>query len=458
MLQDCIAAIATPLGEGGISIIRISGDESIAIADRIFRFKGKLTQMTSHTVHYGKIVHPEDGRILDEVLVLIMLAPKTFTAEDVVEVHCHGGMFITQQVLQLILRAGARLAEPGEFTKRAFLNGRIDLIQAESVIDLIRSKSDRAHRLAISQLDGKISKDISKFRNEMLQLLAHVEVNIDYPEHDTELMTQDEIIDSTNRWISVLDEWLRTAREGKLIREGIQTVLAGRPNVGKSSLLNSFVKAERAIVTDIAGTTRDVIEEWIQIKGYALRLMDTAGLRDTEDLVEQIGVERTRVAIECADLILFVINANEPLSNEEWTLLKMFESRPVILILNKTDLTVNVNTDEIIFKFPNLRIVSVSVLQQTGLDRLETEIIDIIQVNGVIVDESSVLSRSRHIELVTQARMMLEDANSAAGMGVPIDLIQIDLRLAWETLGHLVGQTASDSLLDELFSQFCLGK
>ena len=459
MQADTIAAIATPLGDGGISVIRVSGSEAISIVDRLYRGASRLLDVASHTVNYGKIVDPLSKKMLDEAIVLIMKAPRSFTAEDVVEIQCHGGMQITNSILGCLLRNGARLAEPGEFSKRAFLNGRLDLMQAESIADLIRAKSDRAQETALLQLRGKASDKIREIRKKLVSLMAHVEVNIDYPEHDVESMTFHEIDRVCSDVVAEMDRWLANAKQGKLIREGVRTVLIGKPNVGKSSLMNRFVREERAIVTDIPGTTRDVIEEWIHIGGYALRLFDTAGLRETSDLVEQIGVERTKEALDRADLVLFVVNGNEELTTEEYELVRQLRGRPSIIIINKSDLDRTLDFDQLKLVIDDISpVIQVSALNGSGFDELENQIVSILGTGSVDLDDSVLLNRLRHIELTEQAKQFLVDAIQAVVLGVPIDLIQIDLRNAWETIGLLIGETSSESLLDELFSQFCLGK
>lgn len=458
MSADTIAAIATPIGEGGISVIRVSGVDSIAVVDQLFRGSTPLVEVATHTVNYGKIVDPNHGRVLDESLILVMKAPRSFTAEDVVEIQCHGGLQITRSILSCLLRNGARLAEPGEFSKRAFLNGRLDLMQAESISDLIRAKSDRAQEAALKQLKGNGSDQIRKVRKKLVSLMAHVEVNIDYPEHDVESMTYHEIIRVCRDVIEELNRWLNNARQGTMIREGVRTVLVGKPNVGKSSLMNRFAREERAIVTDIPGTTRDVIEEWIHIGGYALRLFDTAGLRETNDLVEQIGVARSKEAIEKSDLVLFVLNNNDVLNDEEISLAHEIAGRPVLVILNKSDLPQKLDTLLLKNILPESPLVAVSALDGSGFSILESELINLIGAGQIEADDSVILNRLRHLELTEQAKQFLLDAIHAVDAQIPIDLIQIDLRQSWETLGLLIGETSSETLLDELFSQFCLGK
>jgi tRNA modification GTPase len=341
MEYDTIAAISTPMGEGAIAIVRLSGDDAFEIADKLFRSIGgkRLTEAATHTIHYGHLIEPKSKQVVEEVMVSVMKGPKTFTKEDVVEINCHGGIVSVNRVLQLVLTNGARLAEPGEFTKRAFLNGRIDLSQAEAVMDLIRAKTDRAMNVALGQMEGRLSKLIQRLRQEILEILAHVEVNIDYPEYDdVEEMTHKMLSEKAHFVREEIKKLLQTSEQGKILREGLSTAIVGRPNVGKSSLLNSLVHENKAIVTDIPGTTRDVIEEYVNVRGVPLRLLDTAGIRETEDIVERIGVERSRQVLQEADLILLVLNYAEQLSAEDEKLFEVVKGMDVIVIVNKTDL------------------------------------------------------------------------------------------------------------------------
>jgi len=457
--QDTIAAIATAVGEGGISIIRVSGPQAIHAVDRIFRSKQVLRDAASHTIHYGAIVSPETKERVEEVLVSLMRGPRSFTAEDVVEINCHGGVIGVSRVMDLLLQQeDVRIAEPGEFTKRAFLNGRIDLMQAEAVIDLIRSKSDRAFAVARKQAEGVLSKHIKDLRQNVIELLAHIEVNIDYPEHDVEEMTSNYIREQCEKTITEIEKLLKTASEGKILREGILTAIVGRPNVGKSSLMNALTQENRAIVTDIPGTTRDVIEQYVTLNGIPLRLLDTAGIRETSDVVEKIGVERSRDAINEADLILFVLNNNEPLLEEDKQLLESLHGRSVIVIVNKTDLETKLKLDEVIPFLNGGTIVKMSMLQQEGLDQLETAISEMFFDGKLEANDLTYVSNVRHISLLKRAKQYMQDAIEATYVGIPIDVIQIDARMAWEALGEILGDEAGDSLIDQIFSQFCLGK
>lgn len=373
---DTIAAISTPPGEGAISIVRLSGEQAISIADAVFQSgKKKLIDVSSHTIHYGHIFDPEKYQMMDEVMVSIMRKPKTFTREDIVEINCHGGIVVVNQILQLVLRQGARLAEPGEFTKRAFLNGRVDLSQAEAVMDLIRAKTDKAMNLAINQLDGNLSRLIRQLRQEILETLAQVEVNIDYPEYDdVEELTTRLLLEKANQVQKQIQALLQTAQQGKILREGLSTAIIGRPNVGKSSLLNHLLREEKAIVTDIAGTTRDVIEEYVNVRGVPLKLVDTAGIRETEDIVEKIGVERSRKALSEADLILLVLNQSESLTTEDKQLLDITSGNKRIILLNKTDLPSRINQEDLVPYLENEPALPISVLTSEGLDQLEQAI------------------------------------------------------------------------------------
>ncbi|HEL0066507.1 TPA: tRNA uridine-5-carboxymethylaminomethyl(34) synthesis GTPase MnmE [Streptococcus equi subsp. zooepidemicus] len=451
---DTIAAISTPLGEGAIGIVRLSGTKALDIAKSIFKGKD-LTTVASHTLNYGHIIRPSTGEVIDEVMVSVMLAPKTFTREDVIEINTHGGIAVTNDILQLLIKQGARMAEPGEFTKRAFLNGRIDLTQAEAVMDLIRAKTDKAMSIAIKQLDGSLSQLISDTRQEILNTLAQVEVNIDYPEYDdVEEMTTALLRDKTREFQTLLEQLLRTAKRGKILREGLSTAIIGRPNVGKSSLLNTLLREDKAIVTDIAGTTRDVIEEYVNIKGIPLKLVDTAGIRETDDLVEQIGVERSKKALQEADLVLLVLNASEKLTEQDKALLALSQDSNRIILLNKTDLEQVIEKDQL----PE-EAIPISVLQNQNIDLIEDRINQLFfDHTGLIEQDATYLSNARHISLIEQAVQSLEAVNEGLALGMPVDLLQIDLTRAWEILGEITGDAAPDELITQLFSQFCLGK
>mgnify|MGYP002649737421 FL=1 len=451
---DTIAAISTPLGEGAIGIVRLSGTDSFAIAQKIFKGKD-LASVASHTLNYGHIVDPDKDEILDEVMVGAMRSPKTFTREDIIEINTHGGIAVTNEILQLVIREGARLAEPGEFTKRAFLNGRVDLTQAEAVMDIIRAKTDKAMNIAVKQLDGSLSDLINNTRQEILNTLAQVEVNIDYPEYDdVEEATTEIIREKTSEFEALLTNLLKTARRGKILREGISTAIIGRPNVGKSSLLNNLLREEKAIVTDIEGTTRDVIEEYVNINGVPLKLVDTAGIRETEDIVEQIGVERSKKALKEADLVLLVLNASEPLTDQDRQLLEISQDSNRIILLNKVDLPEKIEIDQL----PEDHI-KISVLKNQNIDQIEDRINALFFENaGLVEQDATYLSNARHISLIEKAVESLQAVNEGLALGMPVDLLQVDLTRTWEILGEITGDAAPDELITQLFSQFCLGK
>ncbi|MGD6858080.1 tRNA uridine-5-carboxymethylaminomethyl(34) synthesis GTPase MnmE [Bacillus infantis] len=461
MELDTIAAISTPMGEGAIAIVRLSGDEAFSIADKLYRGVGgkRISDAASHTIHYGHIIDPKTGQVAEEVMVSVMKGPKTFTKEDVVEINCHGGIVSVNRVLQLVLNHGARLAEPGEFTKRAFLNGRIDLSQAEAVMDLIRAKTDRAMNVALGQMEGRLSKLVKRLRQEILETLAHIEVNIDYPEYDdVEEMTHQLLLEKAGFVKGEIEKLLKTSEQGKILREGLSTVIVGRPNVGKSSLLNSLVHENKAIVTDIPGTTRDVIEEYVNVRGVPLRLLDTAGIRETEDIVERIGVERSRQVLKEADLILLVVNYSDELTQEDENLFKVVEDMDVIVIVNKTDLPQKIDMERVRELSAGHRLVTTSLLEDQGVDELEESISSLFFAGGIEAGDMTYVSNTRHIALLNQALNSIEEALNGVDFGTPIDIIQIDLTRTWELLGEIIGESVHDSLIDQLFSQFCLGK
>ena len=451
---DTIAAISTPLGEGAIGIVRLSGTDSFKIAQKIFKGKD-LNSVASHTLNYGHIVDPDKDEILDEVMVGAMRSPKFFNDTATTEIYTHGGIAVTNEILQLVIREGARLAEPGEFTKRAFLNGRVDLTQAEAVMDIIRAKTDKAMNIAVKQLDGSLSDLINNTRQEILNTLAQVEVNIDYPEYDdVEEATTEIIREKTTEFEALLTNLLKTARRGKILREGISTAIIGRPNVGKSSLLNNLLREEKAIVTDIEGTTRDVIEEYVNINGVPLKLVDTAGIRETEDIVERIGVERSRKALKEADLVLLVLNASEPLTDQDRQLLEISQDSNRIILLNKVDLPQQIELDEIPADH-----IKISVLKNQNINQIEDRINALFFENaGLIEQDATYLSNARHISLIEKAVESLQAVNEGLAMGMPVDLLQVDLTRTWEILGEITGDAAPDELITQLFSQFCLGK
>ena len=457
---DTIAAISTAPGEGAIGIVRISGDLAISIASSIYQCGTKqLEEQKTHTIHYGHIVDPKSGEVYDEVMVSVLRAPKTFTREDIVEINCHGGIVAINRVLQLVLRMGARLAEPGEFTKRAFLNGRIDLSQAEAVMDLIRAKTDKSMQLAMRQLDGQLSHLIQNLRQEILNTLAQVEVNIDYPEYDdVEEMTLQLLREKTQQVLQGIRALLNTASQGKILRDGLKTAIVGRPNVGKSSLLNVLLREEKAIVTDIAGTTRDTIEEYVNVRGVPLQLIDTAGIRETDDIVEKIGVERSRKALNEADFVLLLLNQSETLQEEDIRLLETTKGMKRIILFNKTDLPSKLSTEDIAPYAQAEEIVTTSMLNKEGIDQLEEKIAGYFFQGQMNERDATYLSNTRHIALLEKAEQALVEVQNGIEMEMPVDLIQIDFTRAWDLLGEITGDSVQDELLTQLFSQFCLGK
>ena len=450
-MNDTICAISTALGVGAISIIRVSGDEAIDIVNKIF--DKDLTKKESHTINYGHIVYK--GEIIDEVMVSIMKSPKTFTKEDIVEINLHGGVAVTNKVLEILLLEGARLAEPGEFTKRAFLNGRIDLVEAESIMDLIESKTETSRKLAISGMEGKVSKLVKNIIDNLVKVNANIEVNIDYPEYeDIEIVTKEKIEEMSKYINKELTKLLNESENGKLIKDGINTLILGRPNVGKSSILNKLIEEEKAIVTSVAGTTRDIVEGQIRVNGILLNIIDTAGVRETEDIVEKIGVEKSLSLINDADLIILVFNNNEKLTDEDKKLLEYTKEKKRIIVINKIDLENNLD----ISNLKNERIVKVSALKDSGIENLKNEINDMFNLEEINLGDFTYLSNSRQISLVKKAVEISKNLEDALNNDVPIDLLEIDIKEICEILGEIIGESYDDKLIDTLFSNFCLGK
>lgn len=450
-MNDTICAISTALGVGAISIIRVSGDEAIDIVNKIF--DKDLTKKESHTINYGHIVY--NGEIIDEVMVSIMKSPKTFTKDDIVEINSHGGVAVTNKVLEILLLEGARLAEPGEFTKRAFLNGRIDLVEAESIMDLIESKTETSRKLAISGMEGKVSKLVKNIIDNLVKVNANIEVNIDYPEYeDIEIVTKEKIEEMSKYINKELTKLLNESENGKLIKDGINTLILGRPNVGKSSILNKLIEEEKAIVTSVAGTTRDIVEGQIRVNGILLNIIDTAGVRETEDIVEKIGVEKSLSLVNDADLIILVFNNNEKLTDEDKKLLEYTKEKNRIIVINKIDLENNLD----ISNLKNERIVKVSALKDSGIENLKNEINDMFNLEEINLGDFTYLSNSRQISLVKKAVEISKNLEDALNNDVPIDLLEIDIKEICEILGEIIGESYDDKLIDTLFSNFCLGK
>lgn len=451
-MDDTIVAISTALGVGAISIIRVSGNNALKYVSNIFK-EEDLTNVETHTIHYGHIYDNE--KIIDEVLVMVMKGPKTFTMEDTVEINCHGGIATTNKVLELVLSQGVRLAEPGEFTKRAFLNGRIDLIEAEGVMDLINSKTDKARKLAMSQIEGKTSELIRGLREEIINILANIEVNIDFPEYEdavvvTGNMLKKSIVNIKNK----IREFINRSENSKIIKDGIKTVIIGRPNVGKSSLLNKLIDEDKAIVTDIEGTTRDIVEGNIVIDGILLNIIDTAGIRETKNVIEKIGVEKSLNLIDEADLIILVLNNNEKLTEEDIKLIDRIKNKKHIIYINKIDLEGNIERN----KVKDNNVIEGSTIKEQGLDLLKNKIKEMFKIEEIEKGDFTYLSNARQIAILKEAMNSGEAVEKAINEAMPVDVIEIDLRHIWDLLGEIIGESYSDELIDQLFSQFCLGK
>ena len=453
MFDDTIAAIATPLGEGGLAVIRLSGSRAVAVCDACFHAAGKnpapLEHAPTHTIHYGKIMRR--GQVVDEVLAGVMRAPRTFTREDVVEISCHGGVLAAKLVLDTVLESGARLAEPGEFTKRAFLNGRIDLAQAEAVADLIHSRTELALAAANEQLAGKLSQRINKLRDELISILAHVEAHIDFPDEDIAPDTRDTLLRRLEAGVAFMDELLRTASEGQILRRGVRAAIIGRPNVGKSSLLNQLLGHDRAIVSPVPGTTRDTIEETANIRGLPVIFIDTAGLRDSADAIELEGIRRSRRSLENAELILHVLDASEPLSEADRRFFSEFAGKKRILVRNKSDLAHRLEPLED-------RAVDVSSLTGEGIEPLKDAIKQMVWSGQIQAGQVQAMINSRHQDALNRARAATLRTIEALAQNESLDLAALDLRIATNAVGEIVGKTSTEDLLDSIFSQFCLGK
>ena len=451
-MDDTIAAISTSSGVGAISIIRVSGKDSIQIVNKIFKGKN-LNNVKTHTINYGYIVEKE--KKIDEVLVTVMKAPKTFTAEDTVEINCHGGIITTKKILELLILNGCRLAEPGEFTKRAYLNERIDLLEAEAVMDIINSKTEKSLSLAINQLSGNTSNLINKLKEKELKILSNIEVNIDYPEYeDIEVLTNDKILPKLEEIKEEMKEIIKYSEEGKLIKEGINTAIIGRPNVGKSSLLNLLLEEEKAIVTDIEGTTRDIIEGKIVLNGIILNILDTAGIRKTDNIVEEIGVKKSIELIDKSDLILFVLNNNEQLTEEEKNIIEKVKEKKYITIINKCDLENKLEIEKLNLK----NIIYMSTLNKEGIIELKNKIIEIYDLEEIENNDMTYLNNARSIALLKESLNSVENAIKNIKNAFPIDIVEIDIKESCTKLNEILGENYNENLLNELFSNFCLGK
>ncbi|MCR4430278.1 MAG: tRNA uridine-5-carboxymethylaminomethyl(34) synthesis GTPase MnmE [Tepidanaerobacteraceae bacterium] len=456
--EETIAAISTPMGEGGIGIIRISGDKSFEITKKIFKPVSEVREIRSRHLYLGHIIDPEKGNRIDEVLTAFYKSPHTYTREDMVEINCHGGMVAQKKILELAIKYGARIAEPGEFTKRAFLNGRIDLSQAEAVIDIIRSKTERALMLANRQLAGGFSEMIKSIRSELVQIMAHIEANIDFPEDDIPeadpVQIKNEIQKSKNR----IKMAIKNLESGKMLRDGLSTIILGRTNVGKSSLLNALLNEERAIVTDVPGTTRDIIEEYININGIPVKIIDTAGIRETGDKVEMIGVERAKRYLNEAEMVLLVIDASIEITEEDRRIFDMAKDKFAVIVINKTDLPSRIDEKEIEKILPEKKIIRISALKNQGIEELKNEIYNSIVEKMGPIDENAIIATQRQKKAMEDAASYLEKALKSLEENMPIEVIEIDIRESWEKLGEIIGDTASEDIINAIFENFCIGK
>ena len=457
-MKTTIAAISTAVSASGIGIVRISGPESMEVIERIYRSKGgkkKIKEVASHTIHYGYIY--DQDQLIDEVLVMIMKAPKTFTGEDTVEINCHGGVFAMKRVLETVLKNGARIADPGEFTKRAFLNGRLDLSQAEAVIDVINAQNEYALQSSMEQLKGSVMKSIKEIREKLIYHIAYIESALDDPEHISLEGYPQELQEVVDNQQKIIEKLLKTADDGKIIREGIKTVILGKPNAGKSSLLNLLVGENRAIVTDIAGTTRDILEEYINLNGVTLRMIDTAGIRETKDVVERIGVEKAREMAKNADLILYVVDSSTPLDENDEEIISMLMEKKAIVLYNKTDLEAAVDMDSLRKKTGHT-VIPVSAVEETGISELEEEIKDLFFHGKISFNNEVLITNARHKEALEEALESLRMVRNSIEAGMPEDFFSIDLMNAYESLGRIVGESVGEDLVNEIFSKFCMGK
>ncbi len=463
-MEDTIAAIATAYGEGGIGIIRISGEKSKMILDKIFHASNPDGKLLSYgdaghrKLSYGHVRDLDKSEIIDEALAVYMKAPQTYTREDVVEISCHGSMISLRKTLELVLKNGARLAEPGEFTKRAFLNGRIDLSQAEAVIDMVRARTNKGFEVSVSQLEGSLSNAVRALREDILKVLAHIIVNLDYPDADIEELTYKELRDSITMVKGRVDALVETSETGMIIKEGLKTVIVGKPNVGKSSLMNALLKEARAIVTEIPGTTRDTIEEIISLKNIPIRLIDTAGIRETEDFIEKIGIEKSKESFNAADLVVVVLNASEPLSSEDKKIMAYAKDKKTIVLLNKADLGQILKEKDVLLLAPMAKVITTVIPSNKGIAELEQAIFDLVYGGKVKQEDSMMITNLRHKNLLENTSSALKDALDMADRNEALDFIEVDIKRAWELLGEIIGETVSEDIIDQVFSRFCLGK
>lgn len=459
-MTDTIAAISTAIGEAGIGIVRLSGKNAIDIGNCLFKGnKGNtLEQGENRKLIYGHIINPKNDEIIDEVLITFMKSPYTYTRENMVEIYCHGGIIPVKKILELTLEHGARLAERGEFTKRAFLNGRLDLSQAEAVIDMIKAKTDKSFQVSLNQLEGNISDKVGKIRDILLEMIAHIEVSIDFPDEDVESFTYDELEDKANKVKDEIDKLLSTADRGTILRDGLSTVILGKPNVGKSSLLNAILRENRAIVTNIPGTTRDIIEEYVNIDGIPLKLVDTAGIRTTENLVEKLGVDKAKDMVDRADLIIAVFDASESLTQEDYEIIDIVKNKRAIILLNKLDLPNEYDEDYLKGLLPNKEIITTSITKGIGVDKLETAIKDMFYTGEIDIKSDTIVTNMRHKNQLIKAKKNIEDGLGGIMSNIPLDCIEVDIKNCWENLGEISGDTVGEDILDKIFQEFCIGK
>jgi tRNA modification GTPase len=459
-MEDTIAAIATAFGEGGIGIVRISGTKAEKILQELFvpAHLQDATRIVNRQLTYGHILDPESNTVVDEVMAVFMRAPFTYTKEDVAEIQCHGSIVSLRKILSLVLDRGARLAEPGEFTKRAFLNGRIDLSQAEAVIDVVRAKTEKSFEMAMSQLEGSLSRKVRELRSQLMDVLVKLAVNIDYPDEDIEEYTYEELIDSLSLIGDEIDKLIASADTGRIIQEGLRITIVGRPNVGKSSLLNALLREQRAIVTEIPGTTRDTIEEGLSLQGIPVYLTDTAGIHSTDDPIEQMGIERSKAAFDRADLIVFMVDGSRPLREEDLDIAEKIGDRKVIVMLNKMDLGKRVALDRLARILPQAKFIDAVVIEEKGIRELEDSIVELVYGGQLAQANSDIITNARHKDLLVRARKDIYDGTMMACQFEALDFIEVDVRHAWELLGDIIGETVTEDIINTVFERFCLGK
>lgn len=459
-MDGTIAAIATPPGEGGIGIIRISGKSALSIGDRLFinSYKKTLSELEERKLNYGHIVDPKNGHVIDEVMIVFMKGPKTYTTEDVVEIHCHGGVIPVRRILELVLENGAEPAECGEFTKRAFLNGRVDLSQAEAVMDLISAKTDSSFDMSLRQLKGSLSFEVKTLIESLMEMLAHIEASIDFPEDDVEEMAYTKLLEDSSVILRKIDHLISSFNTGKILKDGLKTVILGKPNVGKSSLMNAILRENRAIVTDIPGTTRDVIEEYVNIRGIPLKIVDTAGIRETDDLVEKLGVDRAKDILEKSDLAIVVFDASRELDEEDFKIIDLVKNRKSIVLLNKSDLSKKLSEKDITSHVPNSHIINTAIIEGSGIEALEQILYDMFMSNNVKITDSVVINNTRHRDQLIKTKKNITEAIESININLPIDCIEVDIKNAIENLGEITGDSVGEDIINTIFKNFCIGK